>query len=121
MKTPREIILGRHRSAETKLGAIGPDKLAAIARESAHAGENFSTRIGSVFDGFWRECILPWRRAWAGLAAVWIAIFALHLAARESLRPTGGELAATKNPQVLSALREQKQLLAQLLGPTASA
>jgi hypothetical protein len=122
MKTPREILLERHQRAKTKLDGIDPEKLAALARESTNVREKiaFSARIQSAFEGFWTECVLPWRRAWAGIAAVWIAIFALHLAARGSSSSTGNEMAATKNPQVLSALREQKQMLAQLLGPVAT-
>ena len=120
MKTLREIILERHRDAEAKLDAIGPDKLAALARESSNVKEpeSFSTRVRSVFDRFWTDCVLPWRHAWTGIAAVWMAIFVLHIATRESSRSAGNEIAATKNPQVLSALREQKQMLAQLLGPS---
>lgn len=120
MKTLREIILERHRAVETKFEGIGPEKLAAIARESSDVRkrEGFSARIRSAVDGLWTECFLPWRRVWAGIAAVWIAIFALHIAARGKASPGSGEMAATKNPQVLSALREQKQMLAQLLGPT---
>lgn len=120
MKTPREIILERHRNAETKLDRIAPNKLAAIARESTNAKvtEGFSAHVRFVFEGFWTECVLPWRRVWAGMAAVWVAIFALHIATRGTSGSTGGEMAATKNPLVLSALREQKQMLAQLLGPS---
>ena len=66
MKTPRELILERHQSAETKLKAIRAEDLAACARSAAQANcqappaFDFSTAVVK----FWQETFWPWRRAW---------------------------------------------------------
>jgi hypothetical protein len=56
----------------------------------------------------------PHPRAWAGLAAVWVVILALHLSSRD---PT--EVMARKtpppSPEMLMVLRQQKLLLAELV------
>jgi hypothetical protein len=119
MKTPREIIMERHRAAETKLDAIRKEELAALACASAttpNTPKN-SFWLSSIVERFWRESIWPWRRVWTGIAAVWLGILALNLAAGGTPQPGSGDMTATKNPEVVTALLEQKKLLAQLLEP----
>lgn len=125
MKTPRQIILERHRPAETRLKDISEHELAALARESAmekpdatQARPQSSALLRQALAGFWREAVWPWHRVWAGLAAVWIAIMALSLAGGELPRVHGGEMKLTPNPQIIAELREQRKLLTQLLEPT---
>lgn len=123
MKTPRQIILERHRSAETKLKEISEHELATLAQPSAMqkadaAQPQSQALLRLMFDGFWREAVLPWRRVWAGLAAAWLAILAVNLASGgSSTRVSSSEMAMAKNPEVISELREQRKLLAQLLEP----
>ena len=117
MKTPREIILDRHRAAEEKLNAISAQDLAAYAQTSTIKEPDSST--GRLAARFWHEAIWPWRRAWAGFAAVWLGIVALHFASGDSPSSTISE-AARANPQVIVVLEQQKQLLAQLLGPVSA-
>ncbi len=117
MKTPREILLERHRNAETKLDAIRKEALAEFAATPAtESAERFS--ISCAARGLWSELIQPYRRIWAGLAAVWVVILALNLAAGGG--DSGPKMAQTKmtppTPEVAEALREQKQLMAELLG-----
>ncbi|HWF20206.1 MAG TPA: hypothetical protein VG754_13135, partial [Verrucomicrobiae bacterium] len=116
MKTPREIIMERHRAAETKLDAIRKEELAALACASAITPKN-SFNLSAAFERFWRESIWPWRRVWTGIAAVWLGILALNLAAGGTPQPGSSGMTATKNPEVVTALLEQKKLLAQLLEP----
>src|ERR1035437_5417973 len=120
MKTPRELILERHQSAEAKLKAIRAEDLAACARSAGQPSRQrppaFDLSTAAV--RFWQEAVWPWRRAWIGMAAIWLVILAFGLAARETPR-----IASTKpprpDPEVLAVLQEQKQLLTQLLGPGA--
>jgi anti-sigma factor RsiW len=69
----------------------------------------------AVFRDWAREVIWPWRRVWAGLAAVWI----LLLAANCSMHNLSQAVAAKSNPtpEMIQAWRQQEQLLAELIGP----
>lgn len=140
MKTPREIILERHRAAAAKLEAIRPEQLAAMAKSPQGFGvqqsctaltespqnlkpDSFSRRATTFLSSlrafpinFWHQSILPWRHVWAGMAAVWLGILTLNLVAGGSPRSASAQTARA-NPQVMAALHEQKDLLTQLLGP----
>ena len=120
MKTPRELILARHQSAEAKLKAIRAEDLAACARSAVDPSRPpapaFDLMTAAV--RLWQEAFWPWRRAWLGMAAIWVAIFAFGLAARDTPSTTSAR-SPRPDPEVLAVLREQKQLLAQLLGQEA--
>jgi hypothetical protein len=73
--------------------------------------------FGTMAHNFWRESILPWRRVWVGMAAVWLGIFALNFAAQTTTRITVAKAPATDSRVVLAAWRERRQMFAQLLGP----
>jgi len=120
MKTPREIILERHQSAEAKLKLIRAEDLAACmhaAEVPASVPPRPAFSVWRIAQDFWAESIYPWRRVWVGMAAVWLGILVVnvapsstpHLAMRKSYKPD--------SPIVMAALREQKQMFAQLLGP----
>jgi hypothetical protein len=120
MKTPREILLARHQTAEAKLDRIRRDAVlvaADVNRRSAPLREfTFAATAVRVLAIFYRELIWPCRRTWAGLAAVWLAILAFNLPQAER-----GQIAsakATTSPAGMRvALLEQKRLLAELIGP----
>ena len=57
----------------------------------------------------------PNRKAWAGLAAVWILIFALHLAGREST-PMMATIPAAASSNTIMTLKEQQKILVELMG-----
>jgi hypothetical protein len=119
MKTPRELILQRHQSAETKLNAIRGDDLAACARSMAtppsHQPEPlFNLRFLAM--KFWQESIRPWRRIWAGMAAIWLVLLALNLATHETPK-LARHKTAPPDPELLAALREQQRLMRQWFEP----
>jgi hypothetical protein len=121
MKTPRELLLEKHRPAEAKLAALRGEDLAALARLSSTAPPR-PVRLGSRLSGaaanFWRDAIQPWSRVWAGVAAVWVAILTVNLVSAD--RPAPNRHASAKpDAQAQMVLAEQKQLLAQLLESTA--
>src|SRR5208283_2706404 len=94
MKTPRELILERHQSAEAKLKAIRAEDLAACARLATQVSRQRPTAFGlsTVVVRFWQETFWPWRRAWIGLAALWVVILAFSLGASETPRSASAKL-----------------------------
>ena len=72
----------------------------------------FSTLSAQLSTVLW-----PHPRAWAGLAAIWLLIFALDFTAHEpSGRKVAGQ-AGPPSPQMRELLQAQEQLMAELVGP----
>jgi hypothetical protein len=84
MKTPRDILLRRHASANEKLDAVRRDAVQAAAdmtrRQPSVRGFNVAAAIWPVFAAPCRELLWRPRRVWAGFAAVWLALVAVNLA-----------------------------------------
>jgi hypothetical protein len=113
MKTPREILLGRNKSAEPKLDRLWNETLAPrLSRDGAAVRPNLLFAIGWKL---WRELILPSWRIWAGLACAWVVIVMLNLASSE---PASEIVSNVKPPsrEEVRALVEQRQMLTQLIG-----
>lgn len=114
MRTPREILLRRHKAVEPRLGRMWSEALAPIlTKEGDAVRPNVLIAIGWKM---WRELILPSRRIWAGLACAWVAIAVVNLASSKA--PTKVVI-QTKPPshEEMRALTEQRRMLAQLIGP----
>ena len=62
-----------------------------------------------------REIFWPAPAAWAGLAAVWILIFAVDFSMRDTT-PVVAEKATPPSPEVIVELRQQQRMLAELIG-----
>jgi len=121
MKTPRELILQRHQSAEPKLEAIRGEDLAACARATATQPSHQldpSFSLTFVAMKFWQESIRPWRRLWAGMAVIWLVLLVLNLVTRETPRLARHQT-APPDPELLAALREQQRLMRQWFEPIA--
>jgi hypothetical protein len=58
----------------------------------------------------------PHPKAWAGLAVVWILIFAVNFSTRDA-SPVVAEKNSQPSPEVIVELRQQRLLLAELMGP----
>lgn len=118
MKSPREILLGRHQGTGPKLDAIRESAVAAVCdrRDSANrAGERRARGAATtVWQTLWRELILPSRRIWAGLAACWVmlAVANLSLNGHSTVRMAK----STPSPEMILAYRQQETLLAELIG-----
>ncbi len=120
MKTPREILLKRHHSVESELDRLWDESLApelesgrAHARGASIGRPNLLLAAGWKL---WHELVLPSRRIWAGLACAWVVIAVLNLTSSE---PVTEVVSQTKPPsgEEVRALIEQRQMLAQLIGP----
>jgi len=56
----------------------------------------------------------PCPKAWAGLVAVWIVIFALQAGTRDDT-PAVAQKASPPSPELILALKQQERMLAELL------
>jgi hypothetical protein len=121
MKTPREILLERHRAIKPKLDAIRHSAVAAVCDRRISTDcvreRRSQTAATTILGIIWRELIFPCRRTWAVLAAVWVALFIFNVSQRDK-----SELAARKlpppSPEAILAWRQQERLLAELIGPS---
>ena len=59
----------------------------------------------------------PSPKAWAGLAAVWVVIFVLNFAARDSAPQRVARQSAPPSAEVRRLLKQQKLLFVELVGP----
>ncbi|MGO8839172.1 MAG: hypothetical protein ACLQAH_15820 [Limisphaerales bacterium] len=57
----------------------------------------------------------PHPKAWAGLAAVWVLIFAVNFSIRDKSPVMAGKSAPT-SPEVMVELRQQQRMLVELIG-----
>ena len=112
MKTPREIILAQHRAAEPKLDAIRRLAVAELNHQDTKAQSWMAVFVSWCLRGsnvFWSDLILPSRRTWAGLAAVWLLIVAVNVTERD--HSSAGKFASA--PTMMS-LREQQRWMNEL-------
>lgn len=106
MKTPREILFGKHKSAEQKLDAIRARVVAGCIRPEPQP-------TASIVAALWQELFLPYRRIWAGLAVVWVGIIVLHV----SEPGTAAHETVPVTPQMATAvIAEQRRELALVFG-----
>jgi hypothetical protein len=120
MKPPKEILFRRHENIGPKLDAIR----ASVVRERQTERVEVSpvrdaTRWTSVVMKLWQELVWPCRRIWAGMAAVWVAVLIFCLGAQESQTELANN-APQSAPAVMTAWREQRQMMAQLLDPASA-
>jgi hypothetical protein len=114
MKTPREILLARHQTANPKLDEIRRDVVAELTPRPAREPElPFVLKI-------WRELIWPCHRTWAGLAAVWLAILAFNHSQSDGGRAVTAKT-TTPPGEMRLALQEQRRVLTEIIGPNLSA
>lgn len=115
MKTPREILLARHCAVEPKLDAI---RGAIIADEFDSEATKKPSRslmllLFRCSTAPWRELVLPSRRVWAGLAAVWVLLFVINLSQRSNVSSVTGQ--PVRSPAVIMSWQVQQRLMAEVL------
>lgn len=86
---------------------------------AAKAGRRATTvpgvTLASVFKARLRALFWPAPQAWAGLAALWLVVLVLNFATREAA-PELKARHAPPSPEMLLLLKQQEQLLAELVG-----
>jgi hypothetical protein len=58
----------------------------------------------------------PCPEAWAGLAVIWIIVFALNYSMQDRV-PVMAKKAPSPSPQMVAELKQQQQMFAELIGP----
>lgn len=114
MKTPREILLGRHADANGRLDRMRKQVLTGAFPEPSKPGRNPDSDR-TALSLLWHTLFAPGRIAWTGLAAAWVVVLALHCAARSD-DTTVVRHESPPSPQVIATLKEQRQMLAELVG-----
>jgi len=112
MKTPRELLLERHRGAEHKLAAVRGAALATVERREPDSAPMS-----------WREWLRSLRWHAAGLGAAWLFILLLNLGAHRAPEMMAAiPPARIPPPQIIMAsLRENRRQLSALIEPDAPA
>src|SRR5579872_1060049 len=109
---------------ERKFAHIEPDQAARMrwAKALQAAGQSDPIRrltLATVFSKIWRELIWPCRRAWAGMAALWLVLWAVNSGMSDA--PQAAMTArAPSTAEMFQALEEQRRTLAELLPPANS-
>lgn len=122
-KTPREILLDRHRAADSALERLCTDLLAGENRQNS-TPETTENRSGErrwicrpvfwrVLGRMWQELFWCCRYVWGGLAAAWVLIIGLQMALVED-SPSGKSAVVGGASSVPSYLAVQKRLLLEL-------
>ena len=116
MKTPREILLARHGAIEPKLDAI---REAAVGRLNPQPAKSQTLATGfwslCLFGPkiLWHELILPSRRLWTGLAAVWCLLFIINVVQRDRVGGSTGQ--PRRTPAVMLSWQVQQRWMDELL------
>jgi hypothetical protein len=108
---------------EKKLQRQSLRKIPAEWRGQILANCRGSNVEGRAQEWFWLSTLVPrlstifWPhpKAWAGLAAVWIFIFALNFSMRDT-SPRIAEKSAPPSPEAIVELKNQQRMFAELMG-----
>jgi hypothetical protein len=116
----------RHRQAEPRLDEVRRKVLAALptSRREALKEARYSQRAASGQQGgaaamlrkAWWELFWPSRRAWAGMAAVWLAVLAANLQLKAT-SPSAPAAGSARMKVLVQGFEQQRRLLAELLPP----
>ena len=121
MKTPREILFGRHQAAAPKLDAIRRSVVDELnnqeTKEQSFPAVFVSSLLGCS-NKFWQELIFPCRRTWTGLAAVWLLLFIVNFFQRETVSSVTGQ--PVRSQAVMMSWQVQQRWMNELLADRSS-
>ncbi|HVR35828.1 MAG TPA: hypothetical protein VMS21_08255 [Methylomirabilota bacterium] len=114
-RTPRHLLLARHRNMSDRLDRV---RASALSESLPHRTPSESRTSAPVTIrialAVWWELIQPARRAWTGMACVWLVILVVNMALRES--PPDSAHAGPLTPEAIQVLKEQERMMAELIG-----
>ena len=120
MKHPRDVILDRHRRAEPRLNAVRSAVLSLSQTQHPKPDppleKNQSFVLAQIATALWRELILPCRRIWIGLAAIWVFLAVVNFQMQPTHQARFSSVTATAlTPEIRDQLIRQYELRASLL------
>ena len=115
MKTPREILLKQHETAGERLDGIRHSVIAQELgpRAAGKSGTSIFVPLFVIFYKPWRELILPSRRIWTALAAVWLLLVIINVSQRDTVSSVTGK--PVHSPAVMMGWQAQQRLMNELL------
>jgi hypothetical protein len=118
MKTPRQILLEQHQSAESRLERMQRDVIASSLKNRAQrlGVRPSSAALSSICQKLWAELVLPARRIWFTYAFIWVAIAAFYIANADHVTTRTAEM--TNQTEAVANWKEQQIVLVELLKPT---
>lgn len=119
MKTPRDLLLQRHRGAESALDEVRAEALRVMTRENRRESRAAARPVHTFFGTLWQELFVVCRRYWMGLGVAWCVIVLLAVAGRTE-GSSHGMTATVASEPFIQAMREQARLRDELLGVTVS-
>jgi len=109
MKTPRRLLLNRHRQAEPALDAIREGVVRELSRQDERAAPEARPTVANWLGIFWQELFVSCRRYWMGLGTAWCGILLIGLFG------AGETFTRAPSPAAVQAVQEQLLLRAELL------
>jgi hypothetical protein len=106
MKSPRELLLEKHLKTTPALDAVRRR-----AMETLFVQEEPKPRL---LWKVWLELIMPYRRAWTGLAAIWLVVLGFSIASLDGSQPVYAQSKAPTRETIM-VMREQMRELAELV------
>jgi hypothetical protein len=95
------------------------DEILIVAREAAT--ERAAVQPPDSFIQYWNRLLAnllwPHPAAWGALAVAWLIILVLNVASRDSADSRMASEAGPPSPELRQLLRDQEQMLAELIGP----
>jgi hypothetical protein len=83
---------------------------------AASAAAPIENQKSKIKNTWWSVLLWPSPKAWAGLAAVWLAIFVFNLSSRDTSATLTAQ-SVPPSPELIMALREQRRTMARLIEP----
>ncbi|HEX4350306.1 MAG TPA: hypothetical protein VH251_07955 [Verrucomicrobiae bacterium] len=116
MKTPRDILLERHGSAECRLDGIRRAVVGELNNKDAKAQSWAADFVEFCFRCLstpWHELILPSRRIWTGMAMVWVLILVVNVSQRDNVSSVTGR--PVRSSPVMMSWQAQQRLMNEVL------
>jgi len=113
MKTPRELLLDRHRQTNARLDAIRNEVVRAMGEQPDKVTPRQAIDIGFLAT-CWQELFVSCRRSWTGLGVAWALL--VLIAATGGFNHGEGMIMAEAAQPMHQAMEAQRQLRDELLG-----
>lgn len=115
MKTPREVLLHEHRHVSDRLNTMRNEVVQSLVAPTQTATSAADELTAGFLAACWQELFVRCRRWWAGLGLAWCVVL-MFVALDSPEPPQRSALSVATSEPTIEALRERRQLQAELLG-----